>query len=254
MSIKDLPDYPALTKFADALWKKDNHFHGAAVMVGAGFTRCGAEISASDQKPPLWSHLARKLHADLGSSGETDPLKLAEEYSAYYGKQALRDLLKKETPDAAWLPGKLHTDLLKLPWNEVLTTNWDTLLERSSEKVHSPLYSVVRQQEDLSNAISPRIVKLHGTINVTEDLIFTQEDYRHYPQKQAAFVNFARQVFIENELCLLGFSGDDPNFFAMDRLGQRPVGFAYKAYLFGRGAGFESLASQILGVHQHCTD
>jgi hypothetical protein len=47
---------------------------------------------------------------------------------------------------------------------------------------------------------------------VSNDLIFTQEDYRRYPEKYAAFVNFARQVFIENELCLLGFSGDDPNF------------------------------------------
>ena len=28
----------------------------------------------------------------------------------------------------------------------------------------------------------------------------------------AAFVNLARQVFIENEFCLVGFSGDDPNF------------------------------------------
>ncbi|MFG1489734.1 SIR2 family protein, partial [Oceanospirillum sp. HFRX-1_2] len=71
---------------------------------------------------------------------------------------------------------------------------------------------VVHQQEDLSHACSPRIVKLHGTINVNNDLTFTQEDYRTFPVRHAAFVNFARQVFIENELCLLGFFGDDPNF------------------------------------------
>ncbi|WP_232625487.1 SIR2 family NAD-dependent protein deacylase [Pectobacterium parmentieri] len=102
--------------------------------------------------------------------------------------------------------------MLELPWSEVLTTNWDTLLERASTDVHHPVYNIVSKQEDLSSARSPRIVKLHGTIDVTDDLIFTQEDYRKYTQYHAAFVNFSRQVFIENELCLLGFSGDDPNF------------------------------------------
>lgn len=86
------------------------------------------------------------------------------------------------------------------------------MLERASEDIHQPVYSIVSKQEDLSSARSPRIVKLHGTIDITKDLIFTQEDYRKYPQQYAAFVNFSRQVFIENELCLLGFSGDDPNF------------------------------------------
>ncbi len=78
--------------------------------------------------------------------------------------------------------------------------------------MHYPVYSIVTKQEDLSSTHSPRIVKLHGTVNVTESLTFTQEDYRKYPHRHSAFVNFTRQVFIENELCLLGFSGDDPNF------------------------------------------
>ena len=39
-----------------------------------------------------------------------------------------------------------------------------------------------------------------------------EEDYRQYPVRFAGFVNLARQIFIENELCLVGFSGDDPNF------------------------------------------
>ncbi|MBN9070114.1 MAG: SIR2 family protein, partial [Rhizobiales bacterium] len=43
-------------------------------------------------------------------------------------------------------------------------------------------------------------------------VVISEDDYRTYPQRRAAFVNTARQVFIENELCLLGFSGDDPNF------------------------------------------
>jgi len=209
--ISSLPDYATLKKLASALWQQDRSYHGAAVMVGAGFSRSAASTGDATKKLPLWNDLSKTLAAELGSSS-TGPLRLAEEYCAYFGKQALYDRIKKEINDPAWVPGDLYKSLLELPWSEVLTTNWDTLLERASTEVHHPVYSIVSKQEDLSNARSPRIVKLHGTIDITTELIFTQEDYRKYPQRYAAFVNFSRQVFIENELCLLGFSGDDPNF------------------------------------------
>ncbi|HIF9513930.1 TPA: SIR2 family NAD-dependent protein deacylase [Photobacterium damselae] len=181
-------------------------------MVGAGFSRCASTTADTSRKLPLWFDFSKMLQQELGTQGNTDPLRIAEEYTAYFGRQALNELIKKEINDASWEPGKLHNSLLRLPWTEVLTTNWDTLLERASEKVHETFYSVVHKQEDLSHACSPRIVKLHGSLNITNDLTFTQEDYRTFPVRHAAFVNFARQVFIENELCLLGFSGDDPNF------------------------------------------
>ena len=209
--ISSLPDYAALKKLASALWQQDNSYHGAAIMVGAGFSRSAASTGDASKKLPLWNHFSKKL-ADELRSDSTDPLRLAEEYCAYFGKQALHDLIKQEINDAAWEPGELYKSLLELPWSEILTTNFDTLLERASSEVHQPIYSVVSKQEDLSSARSPRIAKLHGTIDVTKDLVFTQEDYRKYPQQYAAFVNFSRQVFIENELCLVGFSGDDPNF------------------------------------------
>lgn len=209
--ISILPDYAALKKLASALWQQDNTYHGAAIIVGAGFSRSAASTGDITSKLPLWNDFSKTLAKELESEN-TDPLRLAEEYCAYFGKQALHDLIKNKVNDTAWIPGELYRSLLELPWSEVLTTNWDTLLERASEDIHQPVYSIVSKQTDLSSARSPRIVKLHGTINITEDLIFTQEDYRKYPERNAAFVNFARQVFIENELCLLGFSGDDPNF------------------------------------------
>lgn len=209
--ISCIPDYAALKKLASALWHQDNSYHGAAIMVGAGFSRAAASTGDSSKKLPLWNDFSKCLASELGSNS-TDPLRLAEEYCAYFGKQALHDLIKNKINDTAWTPSDLHKSLLELPWSDVLTTNWDTLLERASAEIHQPIYSVVSKQEDLSSARSPRIVKLHGTIDITKGFVFTQEDYRRYPQQHAAFVNFSRQVFIENELCLLGFSGEDPNF------------------------------------------
>lgn len=211
LKIEDLPDYFSFKKLAASLWQEHNTCHGASIMVGAGFTRSAAYTEDVKEKIPLWPDLSKKLAIELGT-GSTDPLRLAEEYSAYFGKRALRDFINKEINDDIWEPGELYSLLLGLPWTEVLTTNWDTLLEKASKEVNQPIYNIVSKQEDLSYARSPRIVKLHGTIGQAQDLIFTQENYRKYPDENAAFVNFARQVFIENELCLIGFSGDDPNF------------------------------------------
>ena len=209
--IKTIADYAVFKKLASALWQKEYFYHGAAIMIGAGFSRCSAQSGNQHLKMPIWWDYANLLKAELQSNVD-DPLRLAEEYYAFFGKEALHDLIKQQLNDLAWQPGDLTLNLLKLPWSEVLTTNWDTLLERASTQIYERNYSIVIKPEDLSSRLSPRIVKLHGTINTTTDLIFTQEDFRRYPEKYAAFVNFARQVFIENELCLLGFSGDDPNF------------------------------------------
>ena len=210
--ITKIIDYPLIQKLAQALWQSEGYGHGVAIMVGAGFSRSAATTQDINKKMPIWANLAKKIAQELGEEEHTDALRLAQIYQDYFGKQTLYDLLKNEIDDEIWQPAELYQQLLTLPWTEVLTTNWDTLLERAAREIHEPIYNIVSKQEDLACCHSPRIVKLHGTINLSNDLIFTQEDYRHYPQKYGIFVNFVRQVFVENELCLIGFSGDDPNF------------------------------------------
>jgi hypothetical protein len=236
-ALKALPDYPALEQLARALWR-DGTVRGAAVLVGAGFSRNANRPAADTPIPPLWNDLLKDLIAQLYSDAAEDApkgaLRIAEEYRTFFGQAALDDFIRSRFPDRAWLPGKLHDDLLALPWSDVLTTNWDTLLERAAENGRDLQYDVVRYEADLPHARAPRIVKLHGTIGDPGPLIFAEEDYRTYPAKHAAYVNLARQIFIENELCLLGFSGDDPNFlqwagWVRDQLG----GNARRIYLVG---------------------
>lgn len=215
-AIELLPDRPAIEQLSRALWHR-GYARGAALLVGAGFSR-NARLPADDNpKPPLWSDLAKSMLTELygeasgSGSGPGDALRLAEEYRVTLGQAALETFLKRHIRDDGWEPGRLHQQLLKLPWTDVLTTNFDTLLERAARSAPRG-YDVVRREVDLALSRSPRIIKLHGTLNDGSSLIFAEEDYRTYPVKHAAFVNAARQIFIENELCLLGFSGDDPNF------------------------------------------
>ncbi len=213
MDINDLQDFPAIQQIQGALWRT-GETRGAAVMVGAGFSR-NADLAASNSRqPPLWTDFYTAMETRLYPEGGApdDPLRLAEEYKAVLGEPALEALLFDLVRDAEWLPGLVHRKLLSLPWADVLTTNWDTLLERAAAVNVSQTYENVRAVADIPRTRAPRIVKLHGSMPSNRPFIFTEEDYRTYPKVFAPFVNLAQQVLLENELCLIGFSGDDPNF------------------------------------------
>ncbi|WP_281649699.1 SIR2 family protein [Novacetimonas hansenii] len=228
----DIPRNGQLEQLGAALWDR-SQFKGAAVMVGAGFSRNAELIGRDVGKPPLWGDLREamvsKLYKSCPEAAPFDPLRLAEEFRTYLGQAALNDFVREQVPDASWRPGRMHFKLMALPWADVLTTNYDTLLERASKR-----HNVVMDAIDLSTVRRPRIIKLHGSVDRNARLVIAEEDYRVYPRKSAAFVNTARQVFLENELCLIGFSGDDPNFlqwsgWVRDHLGDH----ARRIYLVG---------------------
>ena len=231
--LKGLPDYPAIRDVAAALWS-EGEIRGAAVMVGAGFSRFARRSSATVPAPPLWQdftrRMASKLYPTAPDQAHGDPLRLAEEYRSALGPSGLDALIREMVPDQRWSPGDLHRALLRLPWADVLTTNWDSLLERAAAEDHERLYELVEKADAIACTRSPRIVKLHGSLPSHGPFILTEEDFRTYPVKAAPFVNLAQQVLLENELVLLGFSGEDPNFLrwagwvsAWPNLGSRPV-------------------------------
>ena len=225
---ENLPDWPHVEQLRHRLWQDAGR---AAVLVGAGFSR-NAEPAVTRPKPmPLWSDLGRRMYDALYPPAATaaadlegrkadiaartaggNLLELATEHEATFGRAALEQLVSDAVPDLDYEPGELHRLLLALPWADVLTTNYDTLLERTARRVVERRYDTVVVPEDLGNARPPRVVKLHGTLPSTRPLVLTQEDYRTYPRRMAPFVNLARQAASENALLLLGFGGDDPNF------------------------------------------
>ncbi|MGL4423886.1 MAG: SIR2 family NAD-dependent protein deacylase, partial [Gemmataceae bacterium] len=204
-----------------ALWRNN-----AAVMIGSGFSRNARPIAASARPFPLWNDLTNRLFDDLypiesmaesqrerqRASYTTRALELAERYEATFGRTQLDNVLLELIPDGEYQPGELHKMLLRLPWADVLTTNYDTLLERTRESVPDRTYGLLQSIEDIAHSSRARIVKLHGSFPSTRPFIFTEEDFRTYPRQFAGFVNLAQQSAMENVLCLIGFSGDDPNF------------------------------------------
>lgn len=213
----------------------------AAVMIGAGFSKNAEAILQTEKEFLDWNGLGnvfyKKTHGEEpGKDAQyLNVLKLAEEVEAAYGRTVLNQLIKDNLPDLEYAPSTLHTKLLNLNWKDVFTTNYDTLLERALDQITDKHYDIILNKEDLIYSTEHRIIKLHGSFPSTFPFVITEEDYRQYPKKSAIFVNTVQQSLIENVLCLIGFSGDDPNFlqwigWIRDNIGRD---LASKIYLIG---------------------
>ena len=61
----------------------------------------------------------------------------------------LNQIIRDSLPDDEYAPSELHEKLLNLGWKDVFTTNYDTLLERTLEKITDRRYSLILNKEDL---------------------------------------------------------------------------------------------------------
>ena len=240
-----MPDQSHINQVRDALWRWP--IGGASVMVGSGFSKNAEKTAFDADGMPSWREITRLVCNELYPADEprrrgvladaattSGFLKLAQEYKSAFGRNALHQFIRNSIRDDEFHSGEMHRDLLRLPWRDVFTTNWDTLLEKSRLQVSERSYSIVHSVADLPTAAPPRIVKLHGSLPSYYPLIITEEDYRTYPRKFAPLVNTTQQAMMETTFLLIGFSGDDPNFlhwsgWVRDELGES----APKIYLAG---------------------
>ena len=218
------PDQSHMDRIREALWERPGS--GASVMVGSGLTKCALKARPSAPDAPLWQDLAMAVTDRLyppNSCGRRAPdnsrprstddfLRIAQEYETAFGRSELHRFLLQQVRDDDFTPGEVHERLLRLPWRDIFTTNWDTLLERTRSKIVERGYSTIEDKGQIPLASQPRIVKLHGSLPAQFPLIFTEEDFRTYPAKFALFVNTVQQAMVESVFFLIGFSGNDPNF------------------------------------------
>ncbi len=226
-----------LERIATALWSQRNRGK-AAVMIGSGMSLNARRKSGLPGQGgfPTWRSLSEafveglypesslerhRQNALARSTSTSGSLRLAEEYEAAHGRAALDQLLLSTIPDADFEPSPLHELLLKLPWSDVFTTNYDTLLERAARTIAHRRYEVVTSASELGHAHRPRIVKLHGSFPSSGPFTITEEDFRTYPVRAAAFCSnpWLAKPLSRMASAFSASSGDDPNFLQWSRLG-----------------------------------
>jgi len=158
IEIDSLPDYPALQQFAHALWR-DGTVRGAAVLVGAGFSKNSVSPAKDTPQPPLWNDLCNamveQLYPGKKDCAPANPLRIAEEYRTYFGQAALDDFIRSRFPDRSWQPGILHKELFEFPCSDEAWLIRPSVLERFDEKEQAAILREFLWQHTISYSWIP---------------------------------------------------------------------------------------------------
>lgn len=197
---------------------QDDSKDSIVAFVGAGFSKNA--VSKNGAILPDWQQLGEQMKKEILASSdeiifEEDNsaealLDVAQIYEDKFGKDRLNKFIEENIRDSEFEPGELHKELLELNWRDIYSTNYDTLLERTdcSGKKYTPVHDM-RTMEGVS---MHRIIKLHGTIGYNNDYIISRKDYKEYEEKHDGLEKRATVSMVESAVCLIGFSGEDPNF------------------------------------------
>ncbi len=199
-----------------ALWEsRCILFLGSGVSFNAGLP------TATDLSHLLADELLKDLQNDSNLKEKTldleknrdDLAKVSQFYTDYHQSrrayQKVADALKISERNA-------RVDILRplrdLPTiREILTTNYDTLVESVLDPTD---YNLIFDSTGLRQLSSARInlIKLHGTITDIKSMILTRGDYDKYSETHEALIDETKALLRKKVVIIVGYSMEDSNF------------------------------------------
>lgn len=158
---------------------------------------------------PDWGELIYELKKDLNTK-EEDYLKIAQLYFLEFGEHEYIKKVKSFFPSEKTNPLNTHNLLIKLFPQNIITTNWDVVIEKAIDN-EMALYDIVRNDSELINTTSNRkLIKMHGDIEIG-NIVFKEDDYLEYSKKFPLIENYVKSILSTNTVIFLGYSYNDIN-------------------------------------------
>jgi hypothetical protein len=188
-----------------------NHHVLLILLIGSGISQPSGIAS--------WNKIIDVIKQYLIESGEiTSPsdLDMYQAPDAYFGKCSKKNEFHDfliETVDFGFKPNQLHEILAKIPFKSILTTNWDTLIEKEllkSQKINTIYndFTATRWKETMAK----QVIKFHGTVDVPESVIFGLGSFENFYTKSSTLMDLLRTIFATRPILFLGFGMGDSFF------------------------------------------
>jgi len=223
MKLLDQFPKPVLSALTDGRWLP---------IVGAGFSRNA--IVPEGAAVPLWDQLGKLVGNDIPGYTYVSPIDALSEFEYAFDRRELVKRLHAALMIDDAQPGPVHDAFCRLPFDRVVTTNFDFLLERGYERLgvaHVPI--VLEEQLALVlERETTALVKLHGDLRHPVQLVATEDDFDGFLARRPVFATHVSNLLVERMPILIGYSLDDPDLRQLlatlkDRLGDMaPAPFA----------------------------
>lgn len=121
--------------------------------------------------------------------------------------------LKDTYSRAKYLPSEVHKSIKDIDSKIVITTNFDKIYDNLCREDGYVTYDYQKSKSIIANIKSPEslIIKAHGTIDDTEEIIFTAKQYYEAQSKFPEFYSLLHALFLTHTVVFLGYSLSDPD-------------------------------------------
>lgn len=185
---------------------KANNDNRLAIFIGAGISKSSESTTLS---LPSWTQLIDELKIDLGLQDENDFLKIAQLYFLQFGEYVYYEKLKGYFPDNIE-PSIIHKLLFELNPQYIITTNWDTILEKTIED-NAYIYDTISSDKDLvKSTLQKKLIKMHGDFK-QHNIVFKEDDYLNYQYNFPLIENYIKSILSTHTVLFLGYSYNDIN-------------------------------------------
>lgn len=193
--------------------------------IGAGFS-LNAKLPVG-REMPLWDSLGQTAAEALPSYQYSTALDAISAYSHEFSRVKLIEFLAAVLHVGVAQPGRVHAAFCELPFEQVVTTNFDFLLEDAYASLNRYCLPIIGEEQLAVNGsrAGSRLLKLHGDLNHPQRLVATEEDYDGFLARYPLLATHLSSLLIENTALFIGYSLDDPDFrqvwqVVKDRLGE----------------------------------
>lgn len=138
---------------------------------------------------------------------------IAQFYEMEKGRENLIKYIVGELQNPELVPPISYKLIARLPFKVVVTTNYDSLLEKEYNETDKEFIRVLHHESPSEHVQSIiLLVKLFGSIEEESSLVLTERDYWDFLTKLPTISDLLKAYFSTKTLLFLGFDMEDDNF------------------------------------------
>lgn len=190
------------------------------LVLGSGVSK--NSVNDAGNRPKDWKEFLN--HASENINGKTeikkqirsgDYLTACELIKKELGRDDYNTLVRSEFLTPAYKPAKIHEHIFNLDSRIVITPNFDKIYDTYANTAsHGNILVKKFNESDIADCIrrpEPLIIKIHGSVESPDNLIFTRKDYSEARTKYRDFYHLIDALSITHTFVFIGCGTNDPD-------------------------------------------
>lgn len=176
--------------------------------IGAGFSKNAVVPDGIDVLD--WEELGKAVAKYIPDYNYINAIEALSSFEAQFSRTKLVEIVAKELHIHSMKPGGAHKALCALNFEEICTTNFDFLIEKTLTETSMPFSTIVSEERlPISFQEETKVIKVHGDFNNPEHMVITEDDYDLFLERNKVLSTYISNIFITKTPFLVGYSLDD---------------------------------------------